>query len=386
MSHDHPHSHSHASDSPEQLGPQPSSVLFFDAFSGASGDMTISALLDLGAPRCALEKALSGLPLDGYRLEYGHRHRSGIDAGSFEVVVDGPQPERTWHQIHQMLLQSQCEPRVQQLAIAIFSKLAEAEAKVHRAPIEQVHFHEVGGVDAIVDIVGAAALICALAPSEIVCTPLPLGHGMVQARHGVLPLPAPAALECLKGVPTYGVPVEAELVTPTGAAILSTIAHRFESWPSIAPERVGYGSGTKEFPHRPNLLRVVLGKPTEQQTEEGSHVVIECNVDDISGELAGHVLQRLMQAGALDVWAAPVTGKKGRPALIIGAIAEHGHEQAVAQTMLRETTTIGVRYRKVTRLVRPREIVLVQTQYGEVPLKVSSGPFGPAQAKPEFDA
>jgi hypothetical protein len=279
---------------------------------------------------------------------------------------------------------------VKDLARRIFRKLGEAEASVHRTPIEDVHFHEVGAVDAIVDIVGAAACLVYLG-ADVSASPLPMGRGFVKARHGVLPLPAPATVSCLRGVPTYSVDVDAELVTPTGAAIISTVARRFERWPSFAPERVGWGAGSRPVPDRPNLLRVVLGKPSGTMTNEGSspsgtHVVLEANIDDMSGELAGHAIAQILAAGALDAWALPSTMKKGRPGIVLSALAETGSADTIAAVILRETSTLGVRHIASTRTERPRKLIEVNTVYGPIPVKISEGPFGPAVVKPEFDA
>jgi uncharacterized protein (TIGR00299 family) protein len=253
--------------------------------------------------------------------------------------------------------------------------------------MDRVHFHEVGAVDSIVDIVGAAAMIAWLDPAEIICSPVPMGKGVVRARHGVLPLPAPAALECLRGVPTYGLDLQRELVTPTGAAIISTLCSRFETWPTMTIERIGFGSGASDLGDRPNLLRVVLGSKvvTGARADTNSHVLVEANMDDLTGELAGHVLGALLEAGALDAWIVPTTTKKGRPGVVMSALVETLHADAVMGMLLRESTTLGVREHYVGRIVRPREVEKVKTRYGQVSVKVSGGGFGPDQVKPEFD-
>ena len=400
--HDHPHPHAadhghdHGGahhDHPARFpllaaGAGVGKVLFFDAFSGIAGDMTIAALLDLGVPLLVIEHAVAALPIEGFHLHRGHVHRSGIVATKFDVHVEGAQPERTYGEIDGMLASSELDPATRDLARKIFRRLGEAEAAVHRMPLMDVHFHEVGAVDAIVDIVGAAAAIAYLG-AEVVGSPLPMGRGFVKARHGVLPLPPPAAVECLRGVPTYGVDIDAELVTPTGAAILATAAVRFERWPTFAPERVGFGGGTRELPDRPNLLRAVLGtRPSaadESGTTSASHVIIEANVDDLTGEMAAHAIEALFAAGALDAWATPITMKKGRPALTMAALAPAARVDAVASALLAETTTIGVRKTPVSRTERPRRTVTVVTAFGPISVKVSEGPFGPPQIKPEFD-
>ena len=392
--HTHPHAHPHGHEHihPVRLplleqGAGAGKILFFDAFSGVAGDMTIAALLDLGVPLLVIERAVSALPLEGVFLERGHKHRSGIVATAFEVHVGSPQPERTYASIDAMLEAAPLEADVRTLARRIFRRLGEAEAAVHRMPLEEVHFHEVGAVDAIVDIVGSAAALVYLG-AEVRGAPLPMGRGFVKARHGILPLPAPAAIECLRGVPTYGVELDAELVTPTGAAIVATAATSFERWPSFAPERVGWGAGFRELPDRPNLLRVVLGTRNGASNETivgASHVVLEANVDDMTGEVAAHAIEALLTAGALDAWATPITMKKGRPALTISALARAPEAEAVGTALLRETTSIGLRKIPVTRTERPRRTVTVETAFGRVRVKVSEGPFGPPQVKPEFD-
>ncbi len=395
-SHDHAHVHGHEQgrghEHPVRLplleqGSGVGKILFFDAFSGIAGDMTIATLLDLGVPLLVIEHAVAALPLEGVFLERGHVHRSGIVATSFEVHVETPQPERTYASIDAMLVSCPLEPDVRALSRRIFRRLGEAESAVHRMPLDEVHFHEVGAVDAIVDIVGAAAALVYLG-AEVRGAPLPMGRGFVKARHGILPLPPPATVECLRGVPTYGVELDAELVTPTGAAILSTAAARFERWPSFAPERVGWGAGHRELPDRPNLLRVVLGTrggASEEPSIGASHVVLEANVDDMTGEMAAHAIEALFAAGALDAWATPITMKKGRPALTISALAPAPQADAVGATLLRETTSIGLRKIPVSRTERPRRTVAVETAYGRVRVKISEGPFGPPQIKPEFE-
>jgi uncharacterized protein (TIGR00299 family) protein len=395
--HHHPHhdetTHDHASHEAGEHVTAPSldegagagKILFFDAFSGAAGDMTIAALLDLGVPLSVVERAVGALPLKGFHLHRGHAHRSGIVATTFDVHVESPQPERTYASIDTMLGgAATLDARTRDLARRIFRRLGEAEAAVHKMALAEVHFHEVGAVDAIVDIVGAAASLAYLG-AEVVGAPLPMGRGFVKARHGVLPLPPPATVECLRGVPTYGVDLDAELVTPTGAAILATVAARFERWPSFAPERVGFGAGQRELGDRPNLLRLVLGAPTLAADERAPYVVLEANVDDLTGELAAHAIAALLAAGAVDAWATPIVMKKGRPALTVSALAPAARADLVAAALLEQTTTIGLRRIPVTRTERPRRTVTVETPFGPIAVKVSEGPYGPPQMKPEFD-
>ena len=363
-------------------------VLFFDAFAGVAGDMTVAALIDLGVPLETVQEAVTALSLPGVSVRAPAVYAGAIGARRFEVVVAGRQPERTFSAIDELIVQSRLGPPVIALARQIFRRLGEAEAEVHRIPLDRVHFHEVGAVDAIVDIVGAAACL-EYVGAEVVASPLPLGHGTVVCRHGVLPLPAPAAVLCLRDVPTYGAGIEAELVTPTGAAIVATVARRFVRWPNLALTRVGWGAGTRSLPDRPNALRLVLGQPPAFEppsAEGGERVLLEANLDDATGEVLGHAIALLVEAGALDAWVTPIFMKKGRPAhtLSVLTISERADEHA--RLLLRETTTIGVRRMVVTRVERPRRLLEVMTRYGTLPVKVSEGPFGPPQIKPEFEA
>lgn len=361
-------------------------LLFFDAQSGIAGDMTIAALVDLGVPFVEVERAVGALDVTGAEMSLHRAFAGAIGATRFDVRVEGAQPARSYRVIDELLERSSLAEEVSRMARSIFRRLAEAEAEVHRIDVSQVHFHEVGAVDAIVDIVGAAACLEYLG-ARVACSPLPMGHGHVHCQHGRLPLPAPATVGCLRGVPTYEAGIEAELVTPTGAAIVATVAQAFSRWPALAVERVGWGAGARSLTDRPNVLRVVLGEAHAGASPGGStHEVIEANVDDMTGELVGHALLALMDAGALDVWATPVTMKKGRPGWTLGALAAAEDGEHVAHRLLRETSTIGVRRTGVGRIERPRDVVDVETPFGSVPVKISSGPYGPPQIKPEFDA
>jgi pyridinium-3,5-bisthiocarboxylic acid mononucleotide nickel chelatase len=362
-------------------------VLFLDAFSGIAGDMTIAALVDLGVPFEVVRDSVAALHVGGFELQLKRARGGAIGGTKFDVVVSAAQPDRRYRAIDDLLSVSTLAAGTKTLARAIFRRLAEAEAEVHRMDIDEVAFHEVGAVDAIVDIVGAAACFDYLG-AQVVASPLPMGRGSVLCQHGVLPLPAPATVACLRGVPTVDAGLEAELVTPTGAAIVATVAGEFLPWPAFAPERVGWGFGTRALPDRLNALRVVLGSaaPKFEPATEATHVVLEANVDDMSGELAAHALQALLESGALDAWATPIIMKKGRPALTLSVIAERGAEHRLAEALLRETHSIGVRHTPVSRTERPRRVVQVTTEYGVIPVKVSEGPYGPARVKPEFDA
>jgi uncharacterized protein (TIGR00299 family) protein len=361
-----------------------------DAPSGLAGDMIIAALVDLGVPQVAIANALAALPLTGYHVHFGSRVRSGIVAASFEVHVDGAQPSRTYADIRAMIDGAPLSDGVRERAQRTLRRLALAEAKVHRAALDDVHFHEVGAVDAIADVVGSAAALDWLG-AEVVVSPLPMGRGFVKAAHGTLPLPAPATVECLSGLLTYDGGLDFEFVTPTGAAIVGAHATGSSRWPAMVPERVGWGAGTAELADRANVLRAVLGATVGSRAHapaaEGvTHAVLEANVDDATGELAASWIEALMTAGAVDAWATPITMKKGRPALTLSALAPLACADAVAHAILRDTTSLGVRRYDVARSERPRRVVDVDTAYGRIPVKVADGPYGPPQVKPEFDA
>lgn len=359
--------------------------MFLDAFSGIAGDMSIAALVDLGVPFTVIEAAVAALDLGPIEVRVESTMAGAIGATRLVLDLPGGDGERTHRVIDDIIARSSLSPDVRALARRIFRRLAEAEAEVHRMPVADVHFHEVGALDAIVDIVGAAAAFSHLG-AEVICSPLPMGHGMVDCRHGRLPLPAPATVACLRGIPTYDAGIEAELVTPTGAAIVAGVAQRFARWPAMTPEHIGWGRGHRELPDRPNALRVVLGASAAVAPgEEATYVVLEANVDDMTGELAGHAIAALIGAGARDAWASPITMKKGRPGLIVSALAERHVADAIAEVLLRETSSIGLRRTPAQRLERPRRSVDVETRYGVIPVKVAEGPFGPPQLKPEFD-
>jgi len=402
-SHEHEHTHPHPHDAApvgpgpigaascdDAVGPDAERILFLDAPSGLAGDMIIAALVDLGVPREVVEGAVASLPLGGFRLEFGSRVRSGIVATSFDVHVDAEQPPRTYGSIRAMIDASSLPAGVKARAQRTFLRLAHAEARVHRSSLDDVHFHEVGAIDAIADVVGSAAALDHLGAALWV-SPLPMGRGFVRAAHGRLPLPAPATVECLAGLATYDGGLDFEFVTPTGAAVVGAHARGSHRWPPVVPERTGWGAGRAELPDRPNVLRAVLGHaPIAETTSDPepppTHTVLEANIDDATGELAASWIESLLAAGALDAWATPITMKKGRPAWTLSALAPRGRADEIARVMLSETTSLGLRRTDVRRLERPRSIESVDTPYGPIPVKIARGPFGPPQAKPEFDA
>ena len=387
-SHEHGHSHSHEHESALERVTLPrgagvGKVLFFDANSGLAGDMIVASLIDLGVPLQVVQEAAAAvLGAPAFHLHIGYALKHAIAGTLFDVHEEGSQPARNYRTIRGLIEASALAEDVKSLALRIFARLAEAESHAHRVPLEEVHFHEVGGVDAIVDIVGAAAALTYVGAELVMCSPLPMGRGFIRAAHGMLPNPPPAVLHCLRGVPTVPANLELELVTPTGAAIIATVATSFEAWPSISPLQIGVGAGHRDLADRPNLLRAVLG---EAPLVRRNLIELASNIDDMTPELAAFVVEALLAAGARDAWLTSALMKKGRPGQILHVLCDREHEAVVTSTLLRESTTLGVRRTEVSRAERPRRIVSVETRFGSIEVKVAEGPFGPAHAKPEFD-
>jgi pyridinium-3,5-bisthiocarboxylic acid mononucleotide nickel chelatase len=367
-----------------------SQIAYLDCHSGISGDMFLGALLDAGLSLDTLKQALASLPLAGYQLLLDPFSDTGLRGSRFTVVLsEQNQPPRHLSDITTLLQASTLPARVRETAIAIFYRLAEAEAAVHGSGIEEIHFHEVGAIDAIIDITGAALGIEALGISQLYSSPLPLTSGHIKTAHGVLPVPAPATLELLRRVkaPWRPCPIEGELVTPTGAAILATLA-RFET-PAIAIERVGYGFGRKQLPW-PNCLRLCLGQALEvgrsgEDTDTDWVTVIESNIDNMSGELLGGLMERLFNAGALDVSYIPMQMKKNRPATLITVMCSQDKENMLAQVLLRETSTLGVRMQRMQRLKAQRVQERIETPFGPLQVKVKRLGRYILSAAPEYE-
>ena len=363
-------------------------IAYLDCHSGISGDMFLGAMLDAGLSLDTLRVALAGLPITGYQLTLEPFHDRGMRGSRFKVLVEElAQPARHLADIVALLDASTLSPRVRQTARSIFQCLAEAEATVHGSSIAEVHFHEVGAIDALVDIVGAAIAVETLGISQLYASPLPLTSGHVQAAHGLLPVPAPATLEILRRVaaPWRPCPIEGELVTPTGAAILATLA-RFET-PAIAIERVGYGFGQRKLPW-PNCLRLCLGQAAVGVDEEPDVdwvTVIESNIDNMSGELLGGLMERLLAAGALDVSYSPLQMKKNRPATLVTIICPPEQAEALALFLLRESSTLGVRIQQVQRLKAQRTQEPVETPLGTMLVKVKRLGTRIISATPEYE-
>jgi len=403
-------------------------IAYLDCFSGISGDMFLGALIDAGVPPAVLEQAVSALNL-GARLEISRVNRSGISATKVDVIVKGEKdapreqlaetPEHGCSQSHshphqhaddhhhdhsshrhgrglkeirEIIGAGALSESAKKTAMAIFEKLGAAEATIHNVPIEQIHFHEVGAVDALVDIVCAAVGAEWLAVDEFVCSPLNVGGGTVTCAHGTFPIPAPATVELLRGAPVYSSGLQAELVTPTGAAIVRTLVKRFESFPKMTIEKTGYGAGTRDFSGHANVLRITVGDAfAEAIAGEGPHAtqasapqdspthlsietitVIEANLDDMNPQVFGYLMDRLLEGGALDVFSTPVQMKKNRPGTLLTVLAKPEDTDRLAKIIFAETTTLGVRIREEQRQVLQRRWQSVSTRFGEVRIKIAN--------------
>ncbi len=362
-------------------------IVYLDCFSGISGDMTLGALLDLGLPERALREGLGALPMDGYRIEISREKRQGLEGTSVRVLVEeDKQPHRHYAEIEKMLRESPLPERVRRTASEIFQRIARAEARVHGTPLEKVHFHEVGAVDSIVDIVGVALGLEALDIQRAYVSPQPLGSGFVHCAHGMLPVPAPATVEIVKGMRVREHPVEAELVTPTGAAIAAVLAGPgHPPMPPLRIQAVGYGVGRRNLDH-PNLLRIFLAEPAEGY-EEDVVQVIECQIDDLQPELYPHLVERLLQSGAIDVCLIPVQMKKGRSGVLVQVLTDPLEGLRISEILFQETTTLGVRLSRSNRIKLKRRSCEVETELGRIPAKRVEGPCldGP-ELRPEYEA
>ena len=369
-----------------------SRVLYFDCFSGISGDMTLGALLDVGLPLEDLKGALGSLAVSGFDVSAERVLRAGVSATKF-VVREHPSVGAPTHAhrhlpgIFKLVDQSALSAAGRDRAKAMFQRLAEVEAGIHQMPVEKVHLHEVGALDSIIDIVGTVFALEWLGADRIVCSPLNVGGGMVNSAHGVFPVPAPATVKLLGDAPVYSGVVQKETVTPTGALIATTYAQSFGAIPPMSIERVGYGAGERDDAGTPNVLRILVGRAALETTPSPSErvTVVECEIDDMNPQIFGVVMDRLYAAGALEVFYVPVQMKKNRPGTLLTAIVSPERRTAIADVIFRETTTIGLRHYDVERECLAREIVTVETGLGAIRFKVSSRDGRVMNAVPEFD-
>ncbi len=347
-------------------------VAYFDCFSGISGDMTLGALIDLGVSVEELVAELNKMSLPAWTLEARRVTRRSIRATDVRITTEDATHERSLREIYDIIEPSGLDNDVKQTALRIFDRIAEAEAHVHDTMPNKIHFHELGGLDSVIDIVGAVIGLKMLGVEEVHSSALPLSRGFAKSAHGLMPVPAPATAELLKGVPFYPTDIEGELITPTGAGILVTLAKSFGQPPPLKFDRIGYGSGKKEFRH-PNLLRVMLAETvtSDERLIWENLALLETNVDDMNPEFFEHVMERAFAAGALDVFLTPIQMKKNRPAILLSVLSQPKDVPALLNLLWRETTTIGVRVSEVKRASLPREIVTVETPFGAVKVKVA---------------
>lgn len=344
-------------------------IAYFDCFSGVSGDMILGALLDVGLPVEELRSGLSLLKLQGFELKAAKVRKGPFTGTKVDVMVTEERPpHRHLSDILDILEQGDLDEGTKEDAKRIFTRLAEAEAKVHGTRIEEVHFHEVGAIDAIVDVVGAAFGLRRLGIERLYASPLNLGSGFVEGAHGRLPVPAPGTLELLKGIPAYSSGIEAELTTPTGAAILSTVASCFGPLPRMTIQKIGYGAGTRDLTEQPNLLRLITGEAREA-FEEDQIAVLEANIDDMNPQFFEPLMERLFEAGAFDVSFTPIIMKKSRPAVKLTVLADRSLAESLSALVLSESTTFGVRIYEVQRRKLRRETIEVKTRFGLVRVK-----------------
>jgi uncharacterized protein (TIGR00299 family) protein len=360
---------------------------YFDCFSGISGDMTLGALLDAGVSIEQLRGELQALNIPGWELTTEKVWKNGMAATHAKVRAQDTQSHRSLSTILGIIEKSTLAPGVKDRAAAIFKKLGEAEAGVHDVPLEKIHFHEVGAVDAVVDIVGSSIGFAALGIESFACSPLNVGGGTAKMAHGVLPVPAPATARLLLGKPTYSNGVQKELVTPTGAAIVATLCSSFGPQPPMTVNAIGYGAGTADLEGQPNVLRLMVGEAAEKRAtaESESIRVLEANLDDMNPQIYGYFLERALAAGALDVFATSVQMKKNRPGTLVTVLCKLEDEAKFHEMLFAETTTLGVRSYTAERRVLARQWETVHTAFGEVRIKVARLNGRIRQASPEFE-
>jgi uncharacterized protein (TIGR00299 family) protein len=360
-------------------------IAYLDCFSGISGDMFLGALLDAGLPFDELERALRTLPLDGYGLQTTREEKSHIFGTRFVVRVEkGRQVHRSFTDIKKIILAGSLSAEVKGKSIEIFKVMAEVEGKIHQCPPEEVHFHEVGAADSIIDIVGTVLGIELLGITSISSSSLPLGSGFAESAHGRIPIPAPATIALLEGIPVYDSGLTQELVTPTGAALVKNLSESFGSMPSMIVDGVGYCAGTRNLPDRPNLFRIIIGRDRSGQEVE-TVVMLEANLDDTNPEWLGFLMDRLFEAGALDVVFCPVQMKKNRPGILVQVMGSPEQRDVLTDILFRESGTLGIRFRYTQRKVLKRSSVEIDSPWGKITVKKVVGPDGSTSFLPEYE-
>jgi uncharacterized protein (TIGR00299 family) protein len=364
-------------------------TLYFDCFAGASGDMILGALIAAGAEPDVFTQQLSLLGVTGYKIDFETVDRSGISATYARVQTSHEHAHRHLSDILKIIYDSRLSDNVKDCAAKIFSRLAEAEARVHHEPVEQVHFHEVGALDAIIDVVGAAIGFELLKIDRFVSSSLHVGSGTVEMDHGRYPVPPPAVAELLKGVPFYSTDILGELVTPTGAAIITTVCADYGPIPQMKLEQTGYGAGTREYENFPNALRILIGEEASgrasAEAADERLWMIETNMDDISPQILGHVMERAFDLGALDCYFTSVQMKKNRPGVLLSILCRDEQRATLSELLFSETTTLGIRAYEVERRALERRIVTVETQYGPIDVKVAQLNGHVVKEMPEYE-
>jgi uncharacterized protein (TIGR00299 family) protein len=361
-------------------------TLYFDCFAGASGDMILGALIAAGVEPEAFKQQLSLLGVQGYEIDFETVDRSGISATYARVQTAREHAHRHLSDILRIIYGSRLSDAVKERAAIIFSRLAEAEARVHNQPIEQIHFHEVGALDAIIDVVGAAICFELLGIERFASSALHVGSGTVDMEHGRFPVPPPAVAELLKGKPFYSTDIPGELVTPTGAAIITTVCTDYGPIPEMILLQAGYGAGTRQYEKFPNALRVLIGEASDYAGSSDERLwMLETNMDDISPQILGHVMERAFELGALDCYFTSVQMKKNRPGVLLSILCRSEDRPALRELLFAETTTLGIRAYEVERRALERQIVVVETQYGPIDVKVAQLNGHIVKAMPEFE-
>ena len=378
-------------------------TLYFDCFAGASGNMILGALVALGIDRNELIEELKKLDIADFGIEFTTKNKAGISAIHADVKVPEEKAHRHLHDIEKIINESRLNDSIKQRTLKIFTKLAEAEAKVHGIELQKVHFHEVGAMDAIIDVVGACIGFEMLGIERFVCSKIHVGSGFVKMAHGKFPVPPPAVAEILQNIPIYSTEIEGELITPTGAAIIAAVCEEFGQIPEMKIEKTAYGAGTRDYADFPNVLRLMVGFQipnskfrieTRSQSEiwnlefgikSEQLTLLETNIDDISPEISGFVMERAFEAGCLDCWFTPIQMKKNRPAVMISILCENGKIEIFKELLFTETSTLGVRISKIEREFLERETQKIETEFGEIAFKIAKYNGKIVNVKPEYD-
>lgn len=367
-------------------------ILYYDCFAGISGDMNLGAMIDLGVDKDLLTSELAKLNLSGYKIEVCRNKRHHIEGTRVNVILTDKKethPHRNLNDIEHIIDSSSLNENIKTISKTMFQKLAEAESKIHGKPINEIHFHEVGAVDSIVDIVGSAICYDFLKVDKVICSRIELGGGFVKCKHGTLPVPAPATMEILKDIPVKTGAVQSETTTPTGAAILMTLVNEFTDKTDFTINKTGYGIGSKEM-DIPNILRVCLGEAVEASSygtdvKKEKAVVIECNIDDMNPELYEHVMEKLFNNGALDTYLSSIIMKKSRPGNILSVLCRPDKEKEIIEILFKETTTLGVRKYSVDKFNLKRDFKKIKTKYGEITVKTAYYNDKIIRVKPEYE-